>query len=243
MKGLRQLKSGFADPRMKELIDTLWREYYGLYVEKYNRDPEKWLLNAFSPEIDFGQAIGQDHLLEGNRSVAIGQGAVTKAFMELVLGTYNLIPEGQNPEEWNPLDLLFTIANGLDKDNRSNALEVFKSGLVKIYNGLLIGKYEHGVVVPINGMLQYTAEDGLQQWKDGVWADLLIDAPSDGKPYGRENGLWIPIARAPDSGERKTGIDPGYFGQQSITDDYLYTCVQGGLAGEAIWKKSILMHT
>ena len=41
MKGIKQLKSGFTDPKMKELIDTLWREYYGLYVEKYDRSEER----------------------------------------------------------------------------------------------------------------------------------------------------------------------------------------------------------
>ena len=169
MKGIRQLKSGFADPRMKELIDTLWREYYGLYVEKYNRDPDNWLLSAFSPDIDFGQAIGQDHLISGNRSIAIGQGLVTRSLLETVLGAYNLIAEGQNPEEWNPADLLFTLANGPDEDSRSNAIEVFKSGLIRLFNAILIGKYEHGELEPIDGMLQFTPEKSLQVRENDQW--------------------------------------------------------------------------
>lgn len=193
MKGIRQLKSGFADPRMKELIDTLWREYYGLYVEKYNRDPEKWLLNAFSLEIDFGQAIGQDHLIEGNRSVAIGQGLVTKAFMELALGAYGLIPEGQDPDEWNPLDLLFSIGNGLDKDNRSNALEVFKSGLVRLYNAIQIDKYVHGTEVPEDGVLQFD-EQKLQVAIGGLWEALITEADFDEHAYGRKNGTWVRVS-------------------------------------------------
>ena len=225
MKGLRQLKLGFADPRMKELIDTIWREYYGLYVEKYNRDPEKWLLNAFSPEIDFGQAIGQDHLLEGNRSVAIGQGLVTKAFMELALGGYNLVPEGQDPEAWNPLDLLFTIGNGVDTENRSNAIEIFKSGLLKLFNAFLIGEYAHGDIDPLPGMLQYTEGKSLELYQGGKWNSVHHSA------------------RGPDNVEKKTGIDEGYFGQISVTDDYQYICVQGGIAGVAIWKKFHLLHT
>ena len=184
MKGIRQLKSGFADPRMKELIDTLWREYYGLYVEKYNRDPDNWLLSAFSPDIDFGQAIGQDHFIEGNRSTAIGQGAVTKAFLETVLGAYNLIAEGQNPEEWNPVDLLFTIANGPDEDNRSNAIEVFKSGLIRLFNAILIGEYKHidkngNLVDPVSGMLQYTELAGLELYRGGKWNSVITEQVSE----------------------------------------------------------------
>ena len=184
MKGIRQLKSGFADPRMKELIDTLWREYYGLYVEKYNRDPEKWLLNKFSPDIDFGQAIGQDNLISGNRSIAIGQGAVTSSLLETVLGAYNLIAEGQNPDEWNPVDLLFTLGNGPDEDNRSNAIEVFKSGLIRLFNAILIGEYKHidkngNMVDPVSGMLQYTELAGLELYRGANWNSVMTEQVSE----------------------------------------------------------------
>lgn len=42
---------------------------------------------------------------------------------------------------------------------------------------------------------------------------------------------------------KKTGIDAGIFGERSITDDYEYICVQGGIVGVAIWKKSVLFQT
>ena len=184
MKGIRQLKSGFADPRMKELIDTLWREYYGLYVEKYDRDPDNWLLSAFSPDIDFGQAIGQDHLISGNRSIAIGQGLVTRSLLETVQGAYNLAAEGQNPEEWNPADLLFTLGNGPDEDNRSNAIEVFKSGLIRLFNAILIGEYDHidkngNLVDPVSGMLQYTQYKSLELYRGGKWNSVMTEQVSE----------------------------------------------------------------
>jgi hypothetical protein len=184
VKGIKKLKAGFADPKMKDLIETLWREYYGLYVEKYNRDPEKWLLNQFSDEIDFGQAVGQDHLISGNRSIAIGQGLVTRSLLEIVLGAYNLIAEGQNPEEWNPVDLLFTLANGPDEDNRSNAIEVFKSGLIRLFNAILIGEYDHmdkngNLVDPVSGMLQYTELAGLELYRGGKWNSVMTEQVSE----------------------------------------------------------------
>ncbi|MCX6223156.1 MAG: hypothetical protein NTV01_00120 [Bacteroidia bacterium] len=46
-----------------------------------------------------------------------------------------------------------------------------------------------------------------------------------------------------ESGEKKTGVDEGYYRQFSMTDDYLYICVAEGAAGEAIWKKTLLFQT
>lgn len=38
-------------------------------------------------------------------------------------------------------------------------------------------------------------------------------------------------------GEKRTSTDAGYFGQMSLTDDYLYVCVKEGVGGDAKWKK------
>jgi len=171
MRGKRELKAMWTDPRMKELIESLWREYYGLYNEKYNRDPEKWLLNKIDKDIDYGQALGQDHLIEGNRSAAWGQGHVTKSFMEIVLGAYNLVPVGQDAEEWIPTDLLLTLGNGPDADNRSNVFEIYKNGFVKFLQSIKIGKHHdlEELETPENGTLQWTPEDGLEIWVDDHW--------------------------------------------------------------------------
>ena len=45
------------------------------------------------------------------------------------------------------------------------------------------------------------------------------------------------------AGIKRTGVDAGLLGQVSITDDYRYECVQGGVAGLAIWKKSLLFQS
>jgi hypothetical protein len=44
-------------------------------------------------------------------------------------------------------------------------------------------------------------------------------------------------------GEKITGIDSGILGMRSFTDDYEYLCVQGGIAGVAIWKKKSLTQS
>jgi hypothetical protein len=183
MRGRRELKSMWRDPRMKELIDSLWREYYGLYTEKYKSQTEldelgepidQWLRNSISRDINFAQALGQDHLLEGNRSAAFGQGAVTKSFMEIVLGAYNVIPEGQNAEEWIPTDLLLSLGNGPDEDNRSNVFEVYKNGFFKFLQSVKIGAHHtliEGEIIP-NGTLQWTPENGLEEWDTDHWKPI-----------------------------------------------------------------------
>lgn len=195
MRGLRQLKAMWRDPNMKELIDSLWREYYGLYNEKYasTGSASQWLKNVFNEEIEFGQAIGQDNLLEGNRSIAIGQGLNTKSFLEILLGTYAKTAENPDPDLWITTDRLLALGNGTDEENRSNSMEVFKSGLFKLFNALEIGKYEHGNEIPKDGTLQFDQQK-LQIFLDGLWQLLLTDAPNDNKPYGRKNELWEEVA-------------------------------------------------
>jgi hypothetical protein len=44
-------------------------------------------------------------------------------------------------------------------------------------------------------------------------------------------------------GSKSTSIDAGDLCDISVDNDYLYICVQTGTAGNAIWKKCILMET
>ncbi|MFY9150838.1 MAG: hypothetical protein WAO52_02400 [Prolixibacteraceae bacterium] len=194
MRSELALKAMFADPRMKELIDSLWREYPGLYNEKYNRDPQQWLSNQFCEEIDFGQALGQDHFLNGNQSTAIGIGAISRAFREIVLGSYASDEALQNPTEWDELDRLISVGNGIDADNRHDALILFKSGLLKLQNAFKIGAFEHGLVDPEDGTIQYTPGKAFEFRHLNEWITLLTEAPVNNKPYGRQNNQWVEVA-------------------------------------------------
>jgi len=182
MKARRELKKMWSDPRMKETIDSLWREYYGLYNEKYKAIPEfdefgdpvdEWLHNKISKEIEYGQAIGQDHLIEGNRSIAIGQGAVTKSFLETVLGAYATIPEDQDPLKWILTDRLLTLGNGKDKEHRSIVFEIFKSGLTKFLNAVKFGEFWHGEKDPEGGEIQF-AQNRFQGYFDEAWHEFAF---------------------------------------------------------------------
>ena len=148
MKNLKELESMWPrDPNMRQLVISLWREYYGLYTEKYDRDPEKWLLNSISKEIDFGQAIGQDHRIDGNLSVALGIGAITRSFRETALGSYGTADSDPlaMPNEWRALDRLISVGKGINDENREDALVLFKSGLLKLFNAFRLGKYDHQI--------------------------------------------------------------------------------------------------
>lgn len=186
---------------LRTIIFSLWRDDLALLIEKALREPEdpndpaqQYTRSTIAEAVLFAIQLGQDNQLHGNESVAIGRGAITRAFREILLGSYPLDTPANSATEWNPLDLLLALGNGPDADNRSNAIEIFKSGLVKLHNALLIGKYEHGDIDPVAGMLQYTATNGLEIWEDGGWRTMLMDAPRDTKPYGRKDGEWVEVA-------------------------------------------------
>lgn len=174
MRSELSLKAMFADPRMKELIDSLWREYPGLSNEKYNRDPQQWLSNQFSEEIDFGQALGQDHFLNGNQSTSMGIGAITRAFREIVLGSYASDEALQNPTEWDELDRLISVGNGIDADNRHDALILFKSGFLKLFNALKPGKFAHGEDAPEDGIFQFTPDKLFEGFFNEEWHEFAF---------------------------------------------------------------------
>ncbi|MBV5313603.1 MAG: hypothetical protein JZU47_09930 [Prolixibacteraceae bacterium] len=161
------------DRRLSALIDALWREYPGLINEKYDRDPDKWLLNCFNSLIDFGVAIGIENSINGNQSTDVGTGLISQAFRELVLGSYNDLATHDDPEKWILTDRLLTIGNGPDKYSRRDALLLFKSGFLKLFNAVRLSAYQHGTEIPENGILQYL-EKRVEISFDGAWHELAL---------------------------------------------------------------------
>lgn len=59
-----------------------------------------------------------------------------------------------------------------------------------------------------------------------------------------DNANWQRMHTKPaDNTPKQTGVDAGIFGQESITDDFIYRCVQGGDSSSAIWKKIAVFRT
>jgi hypothetical protein len=150
-------------------LDILWKK---LYAERYLLDPALWKKNIFDALVKFGVAIGLDNYIKGEEAIAIGTGNIASSFRELVLGSYSNNTPPNSATAWNILDILMSVGNGANEGSRHNALDLYKSGLVKLYNGLLIGEYVHGAVTPANGLLQVSATGIVQAWKDGIWLDL-----------------------------------------------------------------------
>jgi hypothetical protein len=107
----------------------------------------------------------------GDNAVAIGEGTIAATFHEIALGAFNIdrTPADGAPElnTWRLTDILLAIGNGSGNESRSDALRMYKSGLVDLYNAIIIGAYEHGnegepAPELIPGLLQYTSENELQ---------------------------------------------------------------------------------
>jgi len=165
-------KSALDYSRTLEL-DILYKR---LYNETFVGDITKWLSNIFDDNVEFGVAIGQDNSIIGNRSATFGQGLTTNSFFETVLGTYSLDAASQNTTTWINTDRLFTVGNGSNVNTKSIALELFKSGYLKLYNSLLLGEYSHGAITPINGTLQYKT-NALQIVDTNIWYKFLTGLP------------------------------------------------------------------
>lgn len=155
-------------------LDILYKR---LYNETFDADITKWLPNIFNTSVEFGITIGQDNNIIGNRSTTLGQGLTTNAFLETVIGTYSTNATSQNTTSWVNTDRLFTIGNGQDINTKSVALELFKSGYLKLYNGLLLGEYIHGAITPVNGTLQYKTNQ-LQVALSNSWYNFINYTPS-----------------------------------------------------------------
>jgi len=69
-----------------------------------------------------------------------------------------------------------------------------------------------------------------KDWMNKLWTSEHVSQD--------EKDLWTPM-----TGEKKTGVDAGVYGQTSIDDDYIYKCVKTGEVGEAVWKRSVLFQT
>jgi len=44
-------------------------------------------------------------------------------------------------------------------------------------------------------------------------------------------------------GAKSSAVDAGVLGQAAYDDDYIYRCVVAGTAGNATWKRTILLTT
>ncbi|MEM9548006.1 MAG: hypothetical protein AAGA77_18640 [Bacteroidota bacterium] len=83
----------------------------------------------------YSVAMGRNSSTLGYHSMAMGRNTEAKSSSEIVLGSFNTDYTPADPEshrEWFPTDRLFVVGNGIDEDNKSNALTILKNGNIGI---------------------------------------------------------------------------------------------------------------
>ena len=74
-----------------------------------------------------GTILGSDISLRADGQFASGKGLIGQSLGEIIFGQYNQFGNNQN-NQWSSSDPLFTLGNGTDANNRSNAMVIYKNG-------------------------------------------------------------------------------------------------------------------
>ena len=79
-------------------------------------------------------AIGSFVVSDGDYSTALGRGVQSTSYYSIALGSFN---DGTgNPTAWIESDPLFQVGNGVDFNNKSNALTIYKNGVAEFADSL-----------------------------------------------------------------------------------------------------------
>jgi hypothetical protein len=110
-------------------------------------------------------AIGENNTVGGNHSFAAGRGNNAPSYGETTLGLYATTYSGGNSSFYDANDRLFTIGNGTDLNNRSDAFMVLKNGNTFINGALTIdNNYTFPTADGINGQVLQTDGSGGLTW-------------------------------------------------------------------------------
>jgi len=98
-------------------------------------------------------AFGGFTLASGSGSTAFGIGTIAPSSYETAIGMYNTtyLPVVSGPG-FNLQDRLFVVGNGVDSANRSNALTIYKSGLISLNDTVGIGTDLPTANLSVNGI-------------------------------------------------------------------------------------------
>lgn len=96
---------------------------------------------------------GASNIAEGSYAVAAGRNSRASSYGEMVVGTYNTLYTPMSATAWNALDRVFVIGNGSSNAARSNAMTVYKNGIININDAYELpnGDGTAGQVLTTNG--------------------------------------------------------------------------------------------
>ena len=151
-------------------------------------------------------ALGHNTQASGNHSTVMGLGTQTTSYASTIIGLYNT-SYGGNPSAWSAGDYLFVIGNGTSNANRSNALEVYKSGYHSINStttGLNINSEYRGLSINNTGPTGISISNGSE---DGI----SVSSPTDTGLVITNAGSVGVFASSDDYGGRFFGDNVGIY--------------------------------
>lgn len=114
-------------------------------------------------------AMGYNTTANGIYSVAIGNNVTANSYGELALGQYSDEIAGK-ADSWNENDLLFTIGNGVNSTDRSNALTIYKNGKTIVRGRYAFSTFNYQAF-KISGKFPYALTDYIY----GIYTNLNRD--------------------------------------------------------------------
>lgn len=99
-------------------------------------------------------AIGNNLLAKGDSQIVIGNGLEGSSYRETILGSYNKPPSSPSVDTWVATDAIFTVGNGQDINNKSNAFIIYKNGELQLEQygtGTITGTATYNLGVDANG--------------------------------------------------------------------------------------------
>jgi hypothetical protein len=209
-----EIKRLTTNPSTKQIIDGLWRAPLWMHDEVLLSPDdeakteagasfdaryvyaENSFLDADDNQVSFASAEGFGNSMQASFAHVIGHFNAATSFAETIIGFHGFVSETQNAHQWIVTDRLFTIANGADANNRSDAFHMYKSGYAVYENAVGIGEYMHGNREPLDGTIQF-----------------------NGAFSGYYNEAWHTFATA----EQLSGLHPAVtIDPNSSTELYLY---------------------
>lgn len=209
-----EIKRLTTNPSTKQIIDGLWRAPLWMHDEVLLSPDdeakteagasfdaryvyaENSFLDADDNQVSFASAEGFGNSMQASFAHVIGHFNAATSFAETIIGFHGFVSETQNAHQWIVTDRLFTIANGADANNRSDAFHMYKSGYAVYENAVGIGEYMHGSREPLDGTIQF-----------------------NGAFSGYYNEAWHTFATA----EQLSGLHPAVtIDPNSSTELYLY---------------------
>lgn len=119
-------------------------------------------------------ASGYGSVANGVYSAALGNNVTANSYGEIALGQWNDVATG-NATSWNENDLLFTIGNGINNLNRSNAMTIYKNGKTVLRGRYAVTTFNYKTL-----RLVLNPKTGQFYWTDnvyGVYSNLKRDDP------------------------------------------------------------------